>query len=68
MVGHDFAMGKARQGDAEWLRARISTEIVPPFERLGVRISSSLVRKKVLSGDLEEVELLLGARSKLKEL
>jgi riboflavin kinase/FMN adenylyltransferase len=61
VVGHDFAMGRHRVGDAEWLSARISTEIVAPFTNFGERVSSSLVRKAISSGELEFAERLLGS-------
>ena len=32
VVGHDFAMGNGREGDTDWLSARIPTTVVPPFE------------------------------------
>jgi riboflavin kinase/FMN adenylyltransferase len=60
VVGHDFAMGRNRVGDAEWLHARIPTEIVPPCTLDGERISSSLVRRAVVSGNFVLVEKLLG--------
>jgi riboflavin kinase/FMN adenylyltransferase len=60
VVGHDFAMGKGRKGDAEWLRARVATQVVPPFEVDGTRVSSSLVRALITKGELANAERLLG--------
>ena len=60
VVGHDFAMGRARQGTAEWLAARVPTTIVPPFEIDGERVSSSAIRKAVQSGDVVRATRLLG--------
>lgn len=60
VVGHDFAMGKGRKGDAEWLRSQISTEVLPPFEIDGVRVSSSSVRQAIQGGDMKTAALLLG--------
>lgn len=60
VVGHDFAFGKGREGTPEWLQARIETEVVPPFELHGSRVSSSAVRNAVGEGDIEEATRLLG--------
>lgn len=50
VVGHDFAFGHGREGTAEWLAARIPTEVVPPFEIDGQRVSSSAIRRAVVAG------------------
>lgn len=60
VVGHDFAMGRGREGTAEWLATRIPTTVVPPFEVNGVRISSSAIRRAVAEGDVEMAASLLG--------
>ena len=60
VVGHDFAMGKGREGTAAWLASRIPTLIVPPFEIDGVRVSSSAIRRAVREGDLTLANRLLG--------
>lgn len=60
VVGHDFALGANREGDVEWLRARIPTEVVPPFELDGERVSSSVIRRAIEAGDLPRAERLLG--------
>jgi riboflavin kinase / FMN adenylyltransferase len=60
VVGHDFAFGKGREGTPEWLKARIDTEVVPPYELHGSRVSSSAVRNAIAEGDIEEAERLLG--------
>jgi riboflavin kinase/FMN adenylyltransferase len=60
IVGHDFAFGKGREGTPEWLRSRIETEVVPPFELHGTRVSSSAVRAAVSAGEVEEAARLLG--------
>lgn len=60
VIGHDFAFGKKRQGNAEWLAARISTEIVAPIEHFGMRVSSSSIRVAIQSGDLKTTRHLLG--------
>jgi riboflavin kinase/FMN adenylyltransferase len=60
VVGHDFAFGKGREGTPEWLSARIPTEVVPPFQLHGARVSSSAIRSAVEKGDVEEAARLLG--------
>ena len=60
VVGHDFAMGRGREGTAEWLAARIPTTVVLPFERDGVRVSSSAIRRAVAEGDMAMAAALLG--------
>ena len=64
-VGDDFRFGKGRRGNAEMLKAACresgcETEI---FEKLclgGKVISSSLIREKVIEGNMEEAGALLG--------
>ncbi len=60
VVGHDFAMGKNRTGTPTWLSQRIQTEVVPPFEIGGVRVSSSAIRALVAAGDVASANRLLG--------
>ena len=60
VVGHDFAMGKDREGTTEWLSERIPTDVVPKFEVDGVRVSSSAIRSAVSEGDLEGAAKFLG--------
>ena len=60
VVGHDFALGNGREGDTDWLAARIPTTVVPPFEVDGQRVSSSLIRKAVLEGRVDEATRFLG--------
>ncbi len=60
VVGHDFAFGHNRRGTPEWLRERIDTTVVPPFEIEGRRVSSSEIRNAVQSGRVEEAAHLLG--------
>lgn len=60
VVGHDFAMGRGREGDTAWLASRIQTTVVPAFEVGGRRVSSSEVRRAVASGEMETATALLG--------
>ena len=60
VVGHDFALGRGREGSGEWLAQHIETIIVPPVELNGTRVSSSDVRRAVLSGNVQTARTLLG--------
>ncbi len=60
VVGHDFAFGHGRQGTPDWLRERIETTVVPPFELDGLRVSSSAIRSAILEGQVENARRWLG--------
>jgi riboflavin kinase/FMN adenylyltransferase len=60
VVGHDFALGHNREGNAHWLASRIATKVVPPFESDGRRVSSSAIRQLVQEGRVTEACRLLG--------
>ncbi len=66
VVGHDFALGKGREGTAEWLAARIRTSVVPPFEIEEHRVSSSTVRKLVADGEVARASRFLGRAFELR--
>jgi len=65
VVGYDFALGKARTGDVDWLRAHgrargYGVEVVKPV-RLGEReVHSSEVRRLLTLGEAEEANRFLG--------
>jgi riboflavin kinase / FMN adenylyltransferase len=60
VVGHDFAMGRGREGTTTWLAERISTTVLPPYEIEGARVSSSAIRAAVAEGRVAEAARLLG--------
>jgi riboflavin kinase / FMN adenylyltransferase len=60
VVGHDFAFGRGREGTAEWLGERIETEVVPPFQMDGRRVSSTDIRRAVAAGEVEQAAQWLG--------
>lgn len=67
IVGHDFAFGKGAVGNYEYLREvspslGLALEQVPPLIVEGERVSSTLIRERVLQGDLEQAERLLGRK------
>jgi riboflavin kinase/FMN adenylyltransferase len=61
VVGFDFAFGRERRGNADWLRANgHEVDVVPPFTLNGKELHSSDVRRLVTLGEMEEVTRLLG--------
>jgi riboflavin kinase/FMN adenylyltransferase len=60
VVGHDFAFGHDRVGTADWLKDRIETVVIPPYEVDGVRVSSSSVRRAIAAGQMREAHTWLG--------
>ena len=60
VVGHDFAMGHAREGNTDWLGARLPTFVVPPYEINDLRVSSSAIRLAVQEGRMGDAMRLLG--------
>jgi riboflavin kinase/FMN adenylyltransferase len=61
IVGFDFAFGRGRTGNAEWLRAHgHRVEIVPPFKIDGRELHSSEIRRLVTIGEVEAANRLLG--------
>lgn len=63
-VGFDFRFGKGAQGNVDLLRAysedgHYEVDIVSPIERGGKKISSSVIRKLLEEGRIEEVNAQL---------
>ncbi len=64
LVGADFALGKDRQAGITWLREQCARKNIP-FEVIRFyktdthKISSSLIRKLLAAGDIEQANLLL---------
>lgn len=70
IVGHDCRFGKEARGDFELLRGAsgqygFSVQQVAPVLVDGERVSSTLIRERVLLGDLEGIEDLLGRKYSL---
>jgi riboflavin kinase/FMN adenylyltransferase len=64
-VGEDFALGRAREGDAEALRAMgralgFTVRVVEPLTWQGEIISSSRIRSLLLKGEVRQATQLLG--------
>jgi riboflavin kinase/FMN adenylyltransferase len=61
VIGFDFAFGRERRGNADWLRAHgHAVDVVPPLVVEGTVLHSSEVRRLVNIGDMETANRLLG--------
>lgn len=65
VVGHDFAIGKNRKGDYDYLKMlakKLNFRItqISKFEIKGVRPSSGTIRDLILKGEILEANKLLG--------
>ncbi|ADH86352.1 bifunctional riboflavin kinase/FAD synthetase [Desulfurivibrio alkaliphilus] len=65
VVGYDYAFGKGRRGDADFLEAcgkkqAFTVRVIPAFKVDGMVVSSSKVRELVAAGRMEDVTKLLG--------
>ena len=65
VIGPDFALGKSRQGNADYLRLLgqemgFSVEVVLPLVLDGEVVSSSIIRQDLNQGDVKKVAKLLG--------
>ncbi|MBX7257162.1 MAG: bifunctional riboflavin kinase/FAD synthetase [Candidatus Hydrogenedentes bacterium] len=65
VVGHDFRFGKRARGDFELLRnlaskSGFSVTQVEPLLMDGERVSSTLIRERLLLGDISKAEAFLG--------
>jgi riboflavin kinase/FMN adenylyltransferase len=61
VVGFDFAFGRERRGNADWLQSNgYAVDVVPPFTLQGKELHSSDVRRLVTLGEMEEATRLLG--------
>jgi riboflavin kinase / FMN adenylyltransferase len=67
VVGHDFRFGRGARGDFAHLEAMagrlgFTVDQVEPLLIKGERVSSTLIRERVLQGDLDGVEDFLGRK------
>jgi len=61
VIGFDFAFGRGRTGNAEWLRSHgHDVQVIPPFQIDGHDLHSSEIRRLVRAGDVEAANGLLG--------
>jgi len=65
IIGHDFKFGKNRNGNVDFLKFLgnkygFSVHEIPPIFHKGVRISSTIIRRLISSGKVDEACELLG--------
>lgn len=65
VVGYDYAMGKNRAGNTDFLRKEgerqgFSVDVVPAFQVHGKIVSSTLIRELVSLGKMRDVHSMLG--------
>jgi len=61
VIGFDFAFGRGRTGNAEWLRSHgHAVEVIPPLTIDGRELHSSEVRRLITTGEMEEANRLPG--------
>lgn len=65
VVGHRVTFGHQRAGGAELLRrlgneCGFKVEVIGPVEVDGIEVSSSVVRRAIVAGDLDRAQMLLG--------
>ena len=65
VVGPDFALGRRRTGNVDWLRAHgeqagYGVQVVPPLRVEGEEVHSSEVRRRLILGEVEAANRLLG--------
>lgn len=71
IVGYDYAFGRGREGNTDYLRRRgadlgFSVEVLSPLSQKGEVYSSTRVRELILAGKVEEVVELLGRHFNLE--
>ena len=64
-IGHDFALGNQRQGDATYLRAQgaengFAVNVLAPINAGVASVSSTRIRTALARGDVHEANLCLG--------
>jgi len=65
VIGHDFALGKSREGNIDALRAlaqdmNFSITVVPPVRVNGEVVSSTAIRNALADGNMQRVHNLIG--------
>jgi riboflavin kinase/FMN adenylyltransferase len=65
VVGHDYAFGKGRSGDTNFLRSQGAAKgfpvaVVEAYYHAGMLVSSTKIRELIVTGDVRAARLLLG--------
>ena len=71
MVGPDFTLGRGGEGNTSLLRTLgdemgFNVEVIAPYMIDGEVVSSTLIRRALIQGDMKRVERLMGRRFYLK--
>lgn len=71
IVGYDYAFGRGREGNTEYLRRRgddlgFTVEVLSPVSQKGEVYSSTRVRELIRAGKVEDVVILLGRHFNLE--
>jgi riboflavin kinase/FMN adenylyltransferase len=71
VIGYDYAFGKDRQGNADYLRRQgeelgFTVQVLGPVSTDGVVYSSTRIREMILAGEVAEVVGLLGRHFNLE--
>jgi riboflavin kinase/FMN adenylyltransferase len=71
MVGPDFTLGRGGEGNTSLLRTLgdemgFTVEVIAPYMIDGEVVSSTLIRRALIQGDMKRVEKLMGRRFYLK--
>jgi riboflavin kinase/FMN adenylyltransferase len=61
VIGFDFAFGRGRTGNVEWLRNHgHDVDVIPPFKIDGRDLHSSEIRRLITAGEVDQANRLLG--------
>ena len=61
VIGFDFAFGRGRTGNGEWLRSHgFAVDVVPAYRIDGRELHSSEIRRLVTAGDVHDANRMLG--------
>lgn len=61
VIGYDFAFGRGRTGNADWLKSHgHEVDVVPPFRFDSHELHSSEVRRLITAGEVDAANRLLG--------
>jgi riboflavin kinase/FMN adenylyltransferase len=61
VIGFDFAFGRGRTGNVEWLRSHgHEVDVIPPYRVDGRELHSSEIRRLITAGEVDQANRLLG--------
>jgi len=65
IVGNDFQFGKAKMGNIKQLQKSIPTKALADYKVNQLRISSTIIRKQILAGKVDQLYDLLGSNYRI---